>query len=217
MEPMSYSRRSTVICRVGVGAVGMQWGQLSWMGGEELAGEAWRDALLGTQARRAVQLAGCLAGTRRRPAAQCPQALGRTPTPPPGPAPRTCVWLRCLDGSDTPPGPTSTAAAAVSAMGPCCFRSMRTRRRDSTHSEWLLPLPLPISSPWGEGERRGGGWQLGSGAGEATGGRGASGSAGRGCTQLRRTAVHAHPPSAGGCTAACLKRSRQAGSACTAV
>lgn len=68
----------------------------------------------------------------------------------------TCVWLRCLEGSDTPPGPTSTAAAAVRAIGPLCLSSMRTRRRDSTHREWLLPLPLPISSPCageGGGER----------------------------------------------------------------
>lgn len=32
---------------------------------------------------------------------------------------RTWVWLRCWEGSDTPPGPTRMAAAEVSAMGPC--------------------------------------------------------------------------------------------------
>lgn len=41
---------------------------------------------------------------------------------------RTCVWLRCCEGSETPPGPTRMAAAEVSAMGPCMEWNREGRR-----------------------------------------------------------------------------------------
>lgn len=155
MLPMSYNRRSTVICRAAIfGGVRvstapqnkghsstaevkcsggpLRFCSAQWAGSDHKLHKAGPGGLLPRPRRwsgpgaQAAATGGQHKAHNPPNVAVCGCACERRRAAAHA-AVRCPTWVceRCWEGSETPPGPTRMAAADVSAMGPCSIRRMR--------------------------------------------------------------------------------------------